>query len=358
MQDQMQDQMQDSPGVSAGGPPLGDHHASFLTSSPRRRESIREGIRRGDFDGLRGSMASSIANISSRFCTVGNTKEELEPLLHDLWYACYQTAMHTSHSSAELDRLAFDLCLARGRGCLKSPAQSDGSFRSFPWEDLPFFVTDMTDFWINHCATMGATQRLNLSYFLAKLASTSLDYDGLCRVALVLFRDTFETVRPLGSLAELGNATASPDATIQDLSIAALLPAAYAWIRHAGLKIFQLSVISWNDCSVTIGKGGATFTESELGRKSTSPAGFSPWRWLHWMKRLQEIADEATQAGETSLADDALNAICYMLGHVEDSGTLVETELDARPGFIRHQGRYKDYTAYTEWMQSSDCRET
>lgn len=126
---------------------------------------------------------------------------------------------------------------------------------------------------MNDFAAMDAAQRLNFSYFLAKCASTGLDHDRLFQIALLVFRDTFETVRPLGSLNDT-------DTAYENLSIAALLPSACAWLREAGRKIIILSDVCWNDCPADIGRGGPTFIESELGQKSSS-AGFSPGRWLY-----------------------------------------------------------------------------
>lgn len=126
---------------------------------------------------------------------------------------------------------------------------------------------------MNDFAAMDAAQRLNFSYFLAKCASTGLDHDRLFQIALLVSRDTFETVRPLGSLNDA-------DTAYENLSIATLLPSACAWLREAGRKIIILSDVCWNDCPADIGRGGPTFIESELGQKSSS-AGFSPGRWLY-----------------------------------------------------------------------------
>ncbi|POR39605.1 Uncharacterized protein TPAR_00209 [Tolypocladium paradoxum] len=344
--------MPDSPKDSADGPPP--------VASRGSGEGTRDGPS-GDLDELRDKIYLDAHYITERYCDDGRSIDEFEHRLHTMWYTCYQVAMHLSCSSAEPEKLAFELFQTRGLGRLTRLAQSnDGSFETAElaggvlWEDLPFFVTDMTDLWVDNCATMSAAQRLNFSYFLARLASTGLDNDGLCRIALVLFRDTFEAVRPLGSLGEPANTTDSPD---KDLSIAALLPAACIWMRKACNKIFQLSDASWNNCSVTIGQGGATFTESALGQKSKSSAGFSPWRWLYWLKRLQEISDEATQAGETKLVHHASDAICLMLSVVDTRESLVLRELKAIPDLVKHQDRYSDMTKFIEWLQSLDMYE-
>jgi hypothetical protein len=177
----------------------------------------------------------------------------------------------------------------------------------------------MTDYWVNDCATMEASQRLNFESFLAKLASTRIDKDRLCQITLLLFRDTLESIRPLGSSSEPDDAR--PDRTMHDLSIAALLPATCTWIDQAGHNIIMLSDISWNDCPSSIGMCGETFVESELGQRV--PGGFSPWRWMYWLKQLHEIADEAAKAGEAILAEHAKRAIEIMLGHVEERNSKV-----------------------------------
>ncbi|WEW55582.1 hypothetical protein PRK78_001013 [Emydomyces testavorans] len=343
--------MQDSPKDSASTPPKGDTHAFLVWASVGDRESVREAVRQGNFDELRSAANSKLVFMTERYCRLRDSVEIFEPTLHDLWYGYYQGAKSLSYASAGLDRLAFDILRTRGLGPLTRPVHGSHGVEiartpaGVLWEDLPFFVTDMTDFWINDCATMEASQRLNFAYFLARLASTGLDNDRLCQIALLVFRDTFETVRPIGSLEKSG------DGTMHDLSIAALLPAACAWIREAGRKIIQLSDMSWNDCAGTIGQGGATFTQSELGQRSS--AGFSPWRWMYWLKRLDEIMQEATQAGEKNLAEYASEAIEFMLSHVEERKSRVLREFEAAGDFIQDKSRFS-IGKFLGWDQNSE----
>jgi hypothetical protein len=93
-----------------------------------------------------------------------------------------------------------------------------------------------------------------------------------------------------------------------------------------------LSDVSWNECShSTIGRGGWEYTQSELGQRA--PNGFSPWRWLYWLKRLHQIADEASKADEKILAEQAAKAIDIMLGDVKQRNSQIlrvfETASDA-----------------------------
>ncbi|OQE42165.1 hypothetical protein PENCOP_c004G06906 [Penicillium coprophilum] len=156
------------------------------------------------------------------------------------------------------------------------------------WNDLPFLATDTTECWINSYAEMDSKQRLNAASFLAKLASTRIANDQLCQIALAIFRTTFESERPLGS-------SSNPD---DENNHRTFLPIAS-----------------------TLGRGGSSFVQSELGQRA--PGGFSPWRWLYWLKRLHQIADEASKADENFLAEEAAKAIEIMLGHVKERNSQI-----------------------------------
>jgi hypothetical protein len=198
------------------------------------------------------------------------------------------------------------------------------------WNDLPFLATDMTDFWVYNCAPMSGIHRLNFASFLAKLASTRVSNHKICQIALVLFRSTFEETRELFSWEtpdtedpsrSIRSLTIAPDKEdpsrdIRSLTIADLLPAACAWIKEANYNLIQLSDVSWNDCPSTLSQGGPNFVESELGMRS--PAGFTPWRWMYWLKRLHEIRDEAHAAHEERLEEHAIDAIDRMINTVKE----------------------------------------
>jgi hypothetical protein len=181
------------------------------------------------------------------------------------------------------------------------------------WNDLPFLATDMTDFWINNCGPMSSVQRLNFASFLAKLASTRVSKDRLCQIALVLFRSTFEEVQ---ELCIPDNQDEDPSRQINGLALADLLPAACAWIWEAGYNIIQLSDVFWNDCPSEIGQGGRDFVESQL--RTRSPTGFTPWRWMFWLKRLHEIRDQANAAHEEKLGQHAEDAIEWMVNKAKE----------------------------------------
>ncbi|PKX97911.1 DUF3632 domain-containing protein [Aspergillus novofumigatus IBT 16806] len=302
-----------------------DSPCGFAARAPADQADFEEAARAGDFNLLRSVAHNREWIVGQRYCRSGTSIDSCEPYLHSLWYVYYQCARHVSHESFEQDRWVLDILRTRGQGPLTRPAPGagidiartpNGTVRN----DLPFLTTDMTELWINNCATMDAKQCLNAASFLAKLASTRVANDQLCQVALILFHNTFESVRPLGS-------SNNPDAedarrTIHIMTIASLLPSACAWLREAGHNIILLSDVSWNDCSnSTIRRGGFTFVQSELGQQA--PSGFSPWRWLYWFKQLHEIADEAAKADKKVLAEQASKAIKIMLSHVKQRNSQI-----------------------------------
>lgn len=335
--------------------PRHDPDPILAAASAGDRESVREAIKRGEFDDLRSAAYNKTWYISERYCRIGDSVDSFEPVLRDLWYIYYQGGRYLSHESAEHDRLVLDVLRIKGRGPLVRPAPSGCGFdiartpAGALWNDLPFFVADMTDFWVNDCVTMRANERLNFASFLAKLASTRLNKDGLCQIALLVFRETFETERPL-RVPETTDENSSR--IMHDLDIAALLPAACAWIREDAYNVILLSDMSWNDCSSNFAQGGDTFNKSELGQRA--PGGFSPWRWLYWLKRLHEIVDEAKQAEEKHLAEQATEAIDIMLGHVEERNSKILRVYEAAGDSLRQDKVFSGLEKLVKGDESSD----
>ncbi|KAH8719555.1 hypothetical protein GQ44DRAFT_712237 [Phaeosphaeriaceae sp. PMI808] len=285
-------------------------------------QNVRECIARGELEEVRsGAFTNRTWIISERYCKLGDGVDSLEGYLHSIWHMYYQLGRHTSHETSDQDRLVLDIVRIQGLGPLTRPVSGNygidiaRTVEGTLWNDLPFLATDMTDFWIKNCAPISSAQRLNLASFLAKLASTRVSKDRLCQIALVLFRATFEERRGLRDTEKLekqGDEDLSR--TIQTLDMGDLLPAACAWISEAGYILIQLSDVSWNDCPSAVGQGGTHFVESELGKRS--PTGFTPWRWMYWLKRLHEIKEEAQGANEKIIEEYATDAIDRMTGNV------------------------------------------
>ncbi|KAJ5471734.1 hypothetical protein N7530_009091 [Penicillium desertorum] len=307
--------------------PRGTPH--FATSEACRmdQESTRESIARGELKEIR---AAAFGNrtwiITSRYCEVGDGVDSLEEYIHSMWYVYYQLCRNISHEASDHEGLILDIVRIQGRGRLTRRVQGNYGVDiartvegSTLWNDLPFLVTDMTNFCNSDLSTMSGTHRLNLATFLAKLASTRVGNDRLCQIALILFRNLFEERQALRSGEESDDE--DPKRRMHQLEIFHLLPAAVAWLRHAGHNLILLSEVYWGDCPSTISQGGTKFIESELGQRS--PTGFSPWRYMYWLKRLHEIQEEAKEAKEELLEEYATDAIDYMVGIVEERNSEV-----------------------------------
>jgi hypothetical protein len=284
-------------------------------------QDVRECIARLEFDEIRGAaFYNRTWIVSHRYCNVGDGVDSLEGYLHSLWHMYYQLARHAAHESTDQDRLVLHIVRIQGLGPLTRPVTGnygidiartvDGTL----WNDLPFLATDMTEFWIDNCAAISGVQRLNFASFLAKLAATRVSKDRICQTALVLFRSALETRQVLSEPEQLDHADTHRHLSM--LNLTHLMPSICAWIKEAGHVLVQLSELSWNDCPSTIGQGGTNFIESEFGARS--PMGFTPWRWMYWLKRLHEIRDEAKEASEKKLEDYAIEAIDRMTRQVKD----------------------------------------
>ncbi|KUM57611.1 hypothetical protein ACN42_g9562 [Penicillium freii] len=286
----------------------------------RDQESTRQSVARGEFKEVR-DMAFSNRTwiVTSRYCDIGVGVDSLEGHIHSLWYMYYELGRNISSDAPEHEGIVLDILRIQGMGPLIRPARGgygidiartvDGTL----WNDLPFLVDDMTNFWINHGASMSGTHRLNFATFLAKLASTRVSKDRLCQVALLIFRTLFESPQALRSGEESDEEDANR--STKQLEVFHLLPAAVAWLEIASHNLLLLSEVCWNDCSSQISKGGEDFLESGLGQRT--PAGFSPWRYMFWLKRLHEIQEEAKEANEKALEELATDGIEYMINTIK-----------------------------------------
>lgn len=143
----------------------------------------------------------------------------------------------------------------------------------------------------------------------------------MCQVALVIFRCAFEQRQEI--LPSEDNDEEDSHRSMGLLELRHLLPAAHAWFNEASYNLMQLSEVSWNDCPSAIGQGGPCCLHSEFGRRSST--GFTPWRWMYWLKLLPEIEKAAKGASEKHLEEYATEAIYAMVRGAEErnSNTLM-----------------------------------
>jgi hypothetical protein len=99
--------------------------------------------------------------------------------------------------------------------------------------------------------------------------------------------------------------------------------------------LIQLSEKCWNNCPPSVGQCGDLL---QINATVEVPnAGFSPQRWLFWLRRLDEIARDAHQAGKESLAKYAEGMMDNMLIIVGDTNSTVKRALDDTGGIIQYK---------------------
>ncbi|KAI1112360.1 hypothetical protein F5Y14DRAFT_275362 [Nemania sp. NC0429] len=285
--------------------------------------------RAGDVLGLRTTANNTISHLSSHFVTEphidfsGGWTFQLQ----NLWHLYYVTGKYCPEDAVAA--AVLQLLETSQRGLLaRSRIDSSGAvevehaavvvrvgrhiIQQYLWQDLPFLVPDMTSYWIQDCARMSCSQRVNICQFWASLvAASSAPWSyGLCRIALMVLRDTLETQRRLvrAGVEPGGEDSENIGRTTDMLTIADLLRAAYAWLARAGGRIVQL-------CEAGDSNAATALTipvpdeVSQLGPLAQAagvqavPGGFSSQRWFFWLRRLDEIGAETSPQG---LADSSV----------------------------------------------------
>lgn len=260
--------------------------------------------------------------------------------LQHLWWNFYLYAKYIDAGSAAMSRLAFQLVQVREQGKLLRHAEGGGfetvlTSDGVVWSDLPFFVSEMHELWAKDCATMSSAHRINFSRFLSKLASISLADDQLCGIALILFREALETPRPLG---EMGTHVAEDSTrSMADLTICDLLPSLNSWLAESSKKIIQLADKSRHDFPSEAQVIGVLYRDDE--RSALKAPGFSPARWLFWLRRLDTIHHDAEEGGKQDIADYVELLLGAMFGPLRDILTSVRTEFEANPGLVKYRPR-------------------
>jgi hypothetical protein len=350
---------------------------SRLRISAIARAAREESAQRdGDENTLWQSAWSISASLNSRLADLPSPPDpaSLDVDMHDLWHMYWYGAIHTAPESPKLHRLVFGIIEAREQGILTAEGresqsvpeteqeggvgrgqqhehrhdelQATTSDGSRIWTDLPFLVADMTSHWVSDCASMSSVQRLSGAQFLALLAAAGAAPDNaLCGIALIVLRDALETPRHSGRVGV--TMERDPGRQMQDLSMADLLPAANAWLFAAGRKIVLLSdaAAAREDLfpEHVGGLGRLLVDAGDAGDDATSGrgmrGGFSPQRWIWWLRRLEEIASMASEAGEDgpSLKSLVHGMMDNMMLIAQQTNGPVRKALQQSGGLVRHR---------------------
>ncbi|KAI0811371.1 hypothetical protein GGR55DRAFT_98279 [Xylaria sp. FL0064] len=285
--------------------------------------------RAGDVRGLWTTVDNTISHLSSHFVTEPHVDFSggWTFQLQNLWHLYYVAGKYCSEDAVA--PVVLQLIETSHRGLLaRNQISSSGAIevehapvvvrvgnhiiQQYLWQDLPFLVPDMTSYWMQDCARMSSSQRIRISFFWASLvAASSAPWSyGLCRIALIVFRDTLETQRRLvrAGVEPGGDDSENTGRTIDMLTIADLMRSANAWLVRAGSRITQLCEAGDSNAatSLTIPVPEEVCRLGPLAQAAgiqPVAGGFSSQRWFFWLRRLDEIGAEASPQG---LADSSV----------------------------------------------------
>ncbi|KAI1327319.1 hypothetical protein F5Y16DRAFT_198333 [Xylariaceae sp. FL0255] len=273
-----------------------------------------------DVRGLWMTANNTISHLSSHFVTEPGVDFRGAWIfqLQNLWHLFYVAGKHCSEEM--MAPMVLLIIETSQRGLLeRSQMGEDGNARlehapvlvpvgnvviqQYVWQDLPLLVPDMTTYWITDCAQMSRSQRTRISFFWASLvaaSSSSWSY-SLCRIALLVLRDTLEKERRLvrAGVDPVGEDSENRGRTVDMLTIADLMPAVNAWVVRAGGRLAQLCIAGDNNAAANwtmplpeeISQLGPL---AEAAGIQAAPGGFSSQRWLFWLRRLDEIGAESS----------------------------------------------------------------
>lgn len=279
-----------------------------------------------------------VVHMGFRMSRPGSSGDGHKDVLHELWWNFYIYSKFIPTNSAAMFRHAFQLAQVQGQGTLMRFTARGGPLETAPtsegmiWSDLPYFASDMAKFWVKDFAGMSSAQRVNFSSFLAKLASIGLIEDKLCGIALITFREALETPRALG---EITNVEEDSARSLTDLTICDFLPALLSWQDEAAKIILRLCGQSESHFPDTSQQLGVLYRDD--GSDATKSPGFSPERWVFWLRRLDEIHQEAGKDGKKEIADCTVKILYQMSNALAQIATPVQAVFDANSSVIKYR---------------------
>lgn len=283
--------------------------------------------------------------VNMRFVTFRSPADDLVYQLHHMWFDYYQSGRKILADSPFMDALVVNLQKLREQSSLSRRAKDSDAMElavtsdGVIWTDLPFFASEMKRYWTEDAAAMGSQQRVNFSCFLATFACVALVEDKLYGIALMVFRETLETPRPLGELNEKDDE--DPKRTLADLSIGDLLPTLRIWVLHCRMRFIQLSHKSCNSFPTEAQKIGRLYSDDSVST-SKSP-GFNPERWIFWLRRLDDLHGEARATDKQEMSNYFGSIMHLMLMAMNMTDSDVRRDFYMKPYPIKYHSEVADF---------------
>ncbi|KAF7629712.1 hypothetical protein AFLA_013420 [Aspergillus flavus NRRL3357] len=266
----------------------------------------------------------------------------VEEGLHDLWDELIHVAKRHPADSAEHDRLITLILEVREWGTVtrkKKGASADEEPEQviLPngqrlWVDIPYLVQEFQDAWMKESMGYTAAQREGLAALTARLCAVGVYPSELSCCALWLFKETFETERPLIRVEGEGNATNACVPVVE------LLPACHAWLKYNSFKLAMFTATNHDYPPPSTGDSvQASTAPGDLVPKSEFPcSGFSIPRWVFWRRRYkhfhhcgnEQIAKLARACFEEAMIFEALDAEMITRGRQSVEPQDIEIDMD------------------------------
>ena len=249
-------------------------------------------------------LRESMLGLGDQFFSHDVDATQLEEGLHDLWDEVIHAARILPADSPEVDRLVMLILEARELGLFvrkdnDNNAPQEREVARLPngqslWTDLPYLVQEVRDAWTKESNAYTSAERESLAVLTAKLCAVGVCPTELGDCALWLFREAFETERPLTMITTASGTTSLSGASLPAdkgpiPSVVDLLPACLSWLRYANVKLAKLSVTA-SSRTIDIEDASVLSAPGSLARQADiTQGGFSVARWLFWRRRFKEL---------------------------------------------------------------------
>ncbi|CAH0026946.1 unnamed protein product [Clonostachys rhizophaga] len=295
--------------------------------SSHLRSLIDDVVQRDQSNSLSDNVKGHIQVITEQYMRNVVPAEEIASGIRDLWYILVQAAKNITTHIHRQDTIIRYLIAVQALGPLQRPQPVIFSDGHTLWSGLPLLgstlVNEFTDQYYQR--SYAAEQRENMGGFIGRLLSARI-YNGPALCALSLFRETFETSRPLIQ------STDTEEALEEQLPLEDLTRALTELSQNSEYSLAILS--SQQSLAVT-----ATMIDyadhphlSDLGDlarqagiTTTAPqTAYNPQRWGFWIQRLKTLS----KCGIESIEGNARACLGPMMAAGNSTGLLVTEAME------------------------------